>query len=184
MSPEELFDKNTALAYWLIGKEFPSLTTDEDVQQEALIGLWRACTAYDESQTRFATFAAVCIRNQILQYLRGVNKYNKLVAVSLDSCLNDEVGSGPFISQVEDPSASIDGQGYDLKAFIEQLSKRESDVLSFHLQGATQTEAAKKLRVSQSYYSKVLGQIRNKYLVYEKTGAMPVSRRGRPRLKG
>lgn len=186
MSPQELFKNNTNFAYWYLNKMFPALAPDEDIQQEALLGLWMACTKYDENQRQFTTFASVCIRNQIFLYLRKVRKRNRLVAVSLDEFIDSSKSEDTLIDWVEDPSANVEAYGYDLQVFLQSLSKQESDALQLHMMDLKQTDAAKRLGVSQSYYSRIISRIKKRYLHYDRTGELrlPQGTPGRPRLRG
>ena len=68
----------------------------EDESQEALIGLLKACRSYRPDRGRFASLAAVCIRNRIWNArTRGRLARHRIVseAVGLDHRLGDVGGS-------------------------------------------------------------------------------------------
>ncbi len=72
MKPEELFEKNTKLAYHVAHKwEGRIPHSFEDIAQECLLGLWKACKAFDPMRgTKFSTYAGVCMDNQVRMMLR------------------------------------------------------------------------------------------------------------------
>lgn len=71
---EELFNRNMKLVHYVAQKRFGFVDSDpsyDDYAQEGFIGLMRACETFDESKGyQFATYAIICIRNQIAMYLR------------------------------------------------------------------------------------------------------------------
>lgn len=166
---EKLLQDNCGLVFWLVSREFPGLTTDDDVMQGALIGLWRACERYDAEKAKFTTFAVWCIRNQVLHYLRKVNKDNKHYGVSLDAdCVDNE--DFTYMSRMENPKAAVDSQGLFIKEFISLLDSRDLEVVRMQLKGYSQDEAAKELGISQPTYSKWLAKLKSRYAEYERTG--------------
>ena len=46
MESKGMFEKNLRFAYWYVRKHFPMYADDEDIMQEALIGLWKASQSY------------------------------------------------------------------------------------------------------------------------------------------
>ena len=68
---EKLFSENSNLIYAALSKFLPEEAKDEDMQQIASIGLWKACLAYNEGAgAKFITFAYRCMRNEIYVELR------------------------------------------------------------------------------------------------------------------
>lgn len=75
MTKEELFEKNTLMAYKIANRYRTNYNRYyEDIKQEALLGLWKSCQTYNES-TKFSTYAYVCISNTINMYIRGLRKH-------------------------------------------------------------------------------------------------------------
>lgn len=50
MTPEERFQENQKLVHFILQKKFPLVAFDEDVIQEANMGLWKACIGFDEAK--------------------------------------------------------------------------------------------------------------------------------------
>lgn len=94
MKPEELFEKNTKLAYHMAHKWRPKAPhLWEDIVQECLLGLWRACLTFDpEKGTRFSTYAGVCIDNQVRMLLRRNEDPMLAACCSLDDRNPDNEG--------------------------------------------------------------------------------------------
>lgn len=65
MTPNQLFNENLKLAYHLASKYHSTHMDRDDLQQIALIGLWRAAVAFDESKgNKFSTLAWRYIKNE------------------------------------------------------------------------------------------------------------------------
>ena len=74
-----LVDENRGFAFYLINKCYPNNIGDEDLRQEALVGLCEAAKRFDESLGYpFITYAQYWIKNQAQQYFRR----NALVIVA------------------------------------------------------------------------------------------------------
>lgn len=71
MTPEELFDQNTKLVYYLIWKFKIPQNHYDDVVQEAMLGLWEACVRFKpELGYEFSTYAVPMIQGRIQKYRR------------------------------------------------------------------------------------------------------------------
>lgn len=67
---ERLYLENEKLIYGALYQYFPALAFDEDIQQIARIGLWKACLNYDADKSCFSTAAYKFIKTEVLQELR------------------------------------------------------------------------------------------------------------------
>ena len=132
-----------------IAKKYSYTKIDiEDLQSVGAIGLIKAVDTYrSDKGTKLGTYAARCIENEILMYLRKNGKA-LLEEVSLDEPLN------------------VDFDGNELK-LIDLLE----DVVTFlwMMGGEKQHVVAKKLGLSQSYISRIFKKIRNQASDYEKS---------------
>ena len=131
------------------------------------LGLIKAISTYKFGHgTQFSTYAARCIENEILMFLRRVVKLKG--EVSLDEPLNvDNEGNELLLSDVlgtdsdvvyKDIEKSVEKEM--LAEAIEKLSARERQImrLRFGLDGhdeLTQKEVADLLGISQSYISRL-----------------------------
>lgn len=67
---ERLYRENKKLVHGALQRYFPTLAFDEDIQQIARIGLWKACLSYQEDRARFSTAAYKFIANEVRMELR------------------------------------------------------------------------------------------------------------------
>ena len=79
---EQLFYNNLELAYFTLWKHYPTFAQDEDLKQEAVLGLWKACLTYDESKSKFSTYAVSCMLNKMKVWLRDRSKHPDTVSLS------------------------------------------------------------------------------------------------------
>lgn len=155
---EELFQEHQLFAYWLLNKQFPSIANDEDVKQEALIGLWAACCTYDSSLGKFSTLATRCITNQVLMWIRKSNKYKKVAACSLDDPIQN-CDNMTLADRIPDPNWETAFVNAEFTRKLHTLSQEDRVIVKLRLLGETQSYIAKQLGRSQAYVSRRLKQI-------------------------
>ena len=72
----KLIEHNLRLVAHIIKKYYSNSTEQDDLVSIGTIGLIKASSTFDyEKGTRFATYAARCIENEILMYFRNKKKY-------------------------------------------------------------------------------------------------------------
>lgn len=158
---ENLFEENQSLAYSVLWKNFPTFGQDEDVKQEAFLGLWRACLTYNPSKTVFSTYAYHCIINQVRYYFR--RQQNQLETVSLAA----PVPNAPDVTLedlLEDPIAQPSDDYIHLMNFIKALPERHQALLRYRALGYTLEETSQKLGISRGYCFKLLTKIHEDYM--------------------
>ena len=164
---EELIEQNMGLVYYVLRKHYPSFLGDEDVVQEARIGLWKACISYNSSKGSFSSYAVVCIINNIRMYLRKNESYSTRVSVSLDAPVDDEQNTA-FRDFIEDRCGCVEDSGVFLKDFISRLDEREKQIIRLQLLSVKQIGACKHVGVTQAWYSRLLKRIYKKWEAYGK----------------
>lgn len=155
----KLFEDNQRLAHFVMHKHFPRLAFDEDMIQEAIIGLWRACQSFDENKAQFSTYAVLCIRHSVLQALRKEKK-----SVKASASLGDPIGEeGTLTLQdvIEDTRPLIDEGSIDLKDYLEKQDETQKQIVQYRIYGRTQAEIAKKVGLSQAQISRVLRNMKS-----------------------
>lgn len=75
MKIEQLIEENQDLVS-RIAQSFGKQRNDPDLLQCGLIGLWKAAKNWD-GERAFRSFASVCIRNAMLDYLRKVKEWEQ-----------------------------------------------------------------------------------------------------------
>ena len=159
---EQLFYENIGLAYFILWKHYPTFAKDEDMKQEALLGLWKACMAYDKDKSQFSTYAGQCILNQVRMVLR--KQSYEPDTVSLSTPVGGEDESLTLESLIEDPVPSIDEDYIDLKDFLRGLNKRDKKLIQLRLQGKTQNQIAQEMGLAQPYCSRLITKILVDYM--------------------
>ncbi len=168
-----LIEHNLRLVMF-IAKRFDSKKLDiQDLVSVGSIGLIKAVDSYKlDKNIKLATYASRCIENEILMYLRKVNK--SINDVSLDDSLSgDDDGSNMTLGEIipDDKEAYDEIELKDQKKYlmesIEKLNDREKKIMSmrYGLNGydeLTQKEVADSMNISQSYISRLEKKILNK----------------------
>lgn len=137
----------------------------EDLISEGMLGLVKAAQCFEPDKgCKFATFARRCITNQMLMFIRKLNKQN--CEVSLYAPIGyDKEGNEMMLEDVlADDGKDIDNCIYrmDLDVFGNSQSPRAKNVLNLYLQGHTQREIATAEGISQSYVLRIIKRLKEK----------------------
>lgn len=137
-----------ANSYYIPGAE------KDDIIQEGLIGLYKAVMEFDETKTMyFRTFAAACVKNNILTAVKTagrkknspLNSYISLTKSTYDDEDNESLLDSMAFGEVQNPESividreNVDGIEYTINKV---LSKFELEVLLEYLQGKSYNEIA------------------------------------------
>jgi len=168
-----LIEHNLRLVMY-IAKRFESQKLElPDLVSVGSIGLIKAVDSYKaDKNIKLATYASRCIENEILMYLRKVNKTINDLSLD-DSLVNDDEGNNltlgeiiPDDKQVYDEIELKDQKDFLLES-ITKLNGREKKIMCmrYGLNGydeLTQKEVADTMNISQSYISRLEKKILNK----------------------
>ena len=176
---EKLIEHNLRLVAHIVRKYYVTSKNTEDLISVGTIGLVKAVDTYNgASGTRFATYAAKCIQNEILMLFRSQKKLG--YEVSLNDTIDIDKDGNPLtyldiISTEDTIVEDIDKKIKINKALSyirDNLDEREKQILIMryglgNTEAYTQREVAKMLGISRSYVSRIekasLEKI-NKYL--------------------
>ena len=164
---EKLIVHNLRLVSHIVRKYYSSAKNQEDLVSLGTIGLIKAVDSYNtEHKTRFATYAAKCIQNEILMHFRSQRKLQN--EVSINDAIDTDRDGNPLtyediISTDENMAEELDRRLLAEKAFSfihTILSPRERQVifLRYGLSGKkprTQKETSELLGISRSYVSRI-----------------------------
>jgi RNA polymerase sporulation-specific sigma factor len=163
----KLIEHNLRLVAHIVKKFENTGEDNEDLISIGTIGLIKAIESYQMGKgTKLATYAARCVENEILMYLRSLKKSRK------DVSLHDPIGTdkeGNEITLIDILGTRADDVVKQVEMQIERrniyqhihiLDHREQEVIRarFGLGGEkekTQREIAKELGISRSYVSRI-----------------------------
>ncbi|MDQ7793056.1 MAG: RNA polymerase sporulation sigma factor SigK [bacterium] len=162
-----LVERNLRLVAHIV-KKFDNTGQDvEDLISIGTVGLIKGITTYDRGKgTRLATYAARCIENEILMYLRSLKRTRAEVSL-YDPIGTDREGNEITFLDVlrtdDDPVPEVVGAGMDAERLREKLAvltKKERLVIELRYgltngMKRTQREIARMLGISRSYVSRI-----------------------------
>lgn len=169
----KLIEHNLRLVMY-IAKKFENNRLElQDLVSVGSIGLIKAINSYKlDKNIKLATYASRCIENEILMYLRKINK--SINDLSLDSALpsddeGDNLSLGELIpdeTQISEEVEKKDQQNYMME-IVSELNDRDKEIMfmRYGLEGRdelTQKEVADLMNISQSYISRLEKKILHK----------------------
>lgn len=164
---EKLIVHNLRLVSHIVRKYYSASNDQEDLVSLGTIGLIKGVDSFDPVHgTRFATYAAKCIQNEILMHFRSQKKLQN--EVSINEAIDTDRDGNPLtyediISTDENMAEELDRRLLASRALSYTntiLSPRERQILylRYGLSGRkpkTQKEAAELLGISRSYVSRI-----------------------------
>lgn len=166
---DDLVCDNIRLVYYIFGKlsqtEVSTLHKD-DIISSGMLGLVKAANTFDtERGTKFSTYAALCIRNEMLMYMRKARRYFDQ-EISLESPVTvDESGAILTIADMLEANENPQDEclaGLMYEEFIKKLTTLDQRVLGLRIEGYTQKEISARLGYSQCYIARRIKGIRAK----------------------
>ena len=167
--------QNTGLVYYIVNKYGNYSWQQEDLAQIGMLGLCKAVATFDESKGfKFATYATRCIDNEIKMFLR-VDRKNFNLPHLEDVVKTDFDGRELTIADiVEDKNvSSFTGDANReklekiLSIILNRLPQRECCIMLWTAAGVLQVEIGNRLKISQSYVSRVITKCLRKIRCYE-----------------
>ncbi|MDV6378542.1 RNA polymerase sporulation sigma factor SigK [Sporosarcina sp. GW1-11] len=164
---DELIEHNMRLVAHIVKKFQPKHELLDDYISIGAIGLMKAINSFTpDRKTKLATYAARCIENEILMYLRTQKKVQKDVSLYEPIGL-DKDGQSLEIAdllQTDDipPQTTVEQneQKERLYKHLSKLDSRELEIIQRRYgllddQPMTQKEIAEQLNISRSYVSRI-----------------------------
>lgn len=166
MTKEELFERNTLMAYKIANKyRINYLKEYDDIKQEALVGLWKACEKYNDSKGAFSTYAYICISNNINIYIRHLRKHENreislFAPIGENLYLEDTLGAeDENIERLEDRMILNDMIKNYNNCFE---NDQERKVYKLFLSGKKQKHISNIIGISQTQISRIEKRINNR----------------------
>ena len=164
---ELIIERNLRLVSHIIRKYYSAYPNSDELLSVGCYGLIKAVDSFkSEYGTRFATYGAKCVQNEILMYFRSQKKLQNEVSIN-DTIDMDKDGNPltylDIISEEENIAENIDLKIHTAKLLElvdEVLDEREKEIvtLRYGLAGykpLTQREVAAHLEISRSYVSRI-----------------------------
>lgn len=177
MDIEKVIQDNMGLVYKQLHRF--NVINDADAYSYAVEALWTAVTTYDTSKnTKFSTYASVCIYNAIGSYLRKLKTQQKVIILPYDHSDNsiDDLDYASYHSAMTVQDTPLDY--CERKELTEVLNSLYNKILSecttdiakqvvtewYLARGAVQqVELAKKLGTSQPHVSRIISAAKYKF---------------------
>lgn len=164
---QKLILHNLRLVSHIVRKYYGGSKNQEDLVSIGVIGLVKAVDTFKaENGTKFATYAARCIQNEILMHFRGQKKLS--AEVSLNETIDVDRDGNPLtyidvISSEENLCSDVEEKlrtEKALKLVGSCLEPRERRVITMRYgldgrEALTQREVSEKLGISRSYVSRI-----------------------------
>ena len=163
----KLIEHNLRLVSHIIRKYYSSYGAQDELLSIGSLGLIKAVDSFkSEKGTRFATYGAKCVQNEILMFFRSSKKNS--AEISINETIDIDKDGNPLtyldIISVEDTTC----EDIELQIYVNRLNElvgsvldereKEIIVLRYGLNGyepKTQREVAKYLKISRSYVSRI-----------------------------
>mgnify|MGYP000025495076 CR=1 FL=1 len=163
-----LIEHNLRLAAHIAKKYSSSSAESEDLISIGTIGLIKAVNSFNsQKNTRLATYAARCIENEILMYLRWQKRFSSDLYLQDPLSCDKDGNEISLIDTVTEENTSVSEKAelnifsdILLKGINTLLSPREKEIIILRYGLGkndiyTQREIAKKLHISSSYVSRI-----------------------------
>lgn len=164
MTAEELYLANERLAHWVLAKYYSRRQMDEDLQQVARLGLWKACVGFKESSGfTFSSYASRVMLNELSNYFRDASRTyrDNYSDISLNTIVNDD---GTTLEMTL--PGDMDVQFMDLNGFWKSLTSKEKKIVKMLMNGLTNQEIGKIMGVSNQSISEIRRKAKQKFLNY------------------
>lgn len=164
---DKIIEHNLRLVSHIIRKYYSSYEYPDELLSIGSLGLIKAVDSFKPAfGTRFATYGAKCVQNEILMFFRSKKKRG--IEISINDQIDVDKDGNPltYLDIISVPE-NIESE-LDLKVHIEKLRllvdtvllprEKEIIVLRYGLKGfqpRTQREVARHLGISRSYVSRI-----------------------------
>jgi RNA polymerase sporulation-specific sigma factor len=146
------FARSKARAYFLVGAD------SDDVEQEGLIGLFKAARDYrTDREASFRAFAELCVTRQVITAIKTATRQkhqplNQYVSISATRTADDgsersgdDILEGHFSPDPADEVVAGERMGRLRNSMAEMLSGLEVEVLSLYVEGRSYQEIGAQL---------------------------------------
>ena len=113
LKAQELFEKHSKMATYYASKFYKYISygvfTKEDLDQTAMLSLWKACLNFDETKGfKFFTYCSRILLNELVGVKNKSFKYDNEAYISYNAQINGEDGDSTFIDILGENYTHID----------------------------------------------------------------------------
>lgn len=176
---EQLINRYKSLVNMKVSKYYIIGAEREDIEQEGLIGLFKAIKDFQgDKQNSFKTFAGMCIERQLITAIKSSNRQkhmplNSYLSLNSNAYDNEDDGNNGNAelyevlnaNLIEDPLDTIAEKEYykNIETAIDKtLSDFEKKVLNQYMQGESYVQIAEKLDTPVKSIDNAIQRIRKK----------------------
>jgi RNA polymerase sporulation-specific sigma factor len=164
---EAFMQEHENLVHYILKKHFPYYRFDEDIIQEARIGMFGAMRRFDSNRgVKFTTYAYPSILGAVRKHFRKTRK--TLSTCSLDTTLNgstdttfEDLMSDGFCLE-DNVTEKVYAQS-NLINLMDGLTDRERKIVQLRLSGKSQKAVGQTMNTSQTSISRSLKKISKAY---------------------
>ena len=167
LAREKIIEHNLRLVSHIIRKYYSSYENPDELLSIGCVGLIKAVDSFKaDFGTRFATYGARCVQNEILMFFRARKKHQSDISIN-DTIDIDKDGNPLTYLDIIATDESVENE-LDLKIHTENLNsyihsvlnerEKEIVILRYGLKGykpLAQREVADHLGISRSYVSRI-----------------------------
>lgn len=144
MTRQQLIEDNMRLVYHHVSKHYPTYIQDEDIIQCGMVGLIKAADNWDETKSKFSTFACRCIGNEIKNEFKRRAKHHGVLS------LDQEIKTSDGLITLGDTILGDEDVCYvDFGIDVEKLKPREKQVFELLQGNMTYTDIGRELGITK-----------------------------------
>lgn len=160
---EQMVRDNEKLIFHVIHRDYPVYVEDEDAQQEARIGLWKACERFNPNKGAFSTYAIRGIRNALHTYWRGEQTLREhYPKVSIDAEVKDTLSGELTLGDTLPSKENIEEDYVDIEDLRSILTPQEMEVVRLRILEYSYAEIGQAIGVSKQWVNCLLNRIARK----------------------
>lgn len=163
MNPEQRFNKNKNLVYYVFQRRFSSNSKNnrckEDLIQEGMLALWKACLSFDEKRNiNFSTYAVLLIYHEMLSFItRKLNKQPCVIPIESVVAEDKDGNELCLLDTLISPDEYSEKDTIDvINSTLENFPEYYKDLIEKTIAGYSQTEIGNTLGMSQVQVSRKL----------------------------
>ena len=177
---DDLVTDNIKLVYYMFNRlrqTQPVITYKDDIISEGMVGLVKAAKSFDCSRgIKFATFATLCIHNEMLMFLRQLNRFIYKERSIDEPISKDYEGNELCLADVipakQTPQDDILA-ALEFNLFLQKQTGRDRQILSAYRLGYKQKDIGKLTGLSQSYVLRLRKKLKKSFQNSQSSYSLP-----------